>query len=163
MSELVIMCVEDESEVREVLVRDIAPFANTFRIEEAESVDEAREVVQDCLRQNCMIALVLCDHLLPGTLGVDFLIELNADERTRTARKVLVTGQAGHDDTIEAVNKADLHYYIAKPWHAAELVEVTRRLLTDYVIKQMEDLLPYMNVLDAPRLLEALRTRRILD
>ncbi len=47
---------------------------------------------------------------------MDFLVELNGDPATRPIRKVLITGQAGLEDTIRAVNEADLDHYIAKPW-----------------------------------------------
>ncbi len=163
MTNLVILCVEDEPEVRDALVRDIQAFASTFRIEEAEDVEDARSVVADCLSEDDELALVLCDHLLPGTSGVEFLVELNKAPQTQLARKVLVTGQAGLDDTIQAVNKADLHAYIAKPWSRIELEEVVRRLLTDYVIDEADDLLPFVNVLDAPLILEALKQREVRE
>ena len=97
-------------------MRDIAPFAGICRIEEAEDAADARAAVAQCLSAGEQLALVLCDHMLPGESGVDFLVALDAEERTRPARKVLVTGQAGLDDTVKAVNQADLDYYIAKPW-----------------------------------------------
>jgi len=163
MTNFMILCVEDESEVRDALVRDIQTFASTFRIEAAEDVEDARSVVEECLGEDNELALVLCDHMLPGTSGVEFLVELNQSPHTRLARKVLVTGQAGLDDTIQAVNKADLHAYIAKPWSRVELEEVVRKLLTDYVVDEADDLLPFVNVLDAPRLLEALKQREVRE
>jgi len=91
---------------------------------------------------------------------VELLIEMQKDEKTKSTRKVLITGQAGLDETVKAVNKADLKHYIAKPWQKEELVEITRNLLTDYVIEHVKDPLPYMKVLDSERLAESLRTGR---
>ncbi len=155
MNELVILCVEDEPTVRSVLVRDASAFSPPFCIEEVEDAAEAREVVAQCSRAGDRIALVLCDHLLPGESGVDFLVALNADPGTRAARKVLVTGQAGHADTIKAVNDAGLDYYIAKPWTRDELQRVVRDQLTDYVIQHADNLLPYVATLDGARLMRA--------
>ncbi len=160
MSKLVILCVEDEVEVRNALVRDAGVFAQAFRIEEAEDAADARDVVAECVKAGEKVALVLCDHLLPGETGVSFLVALNEDERTRPARKVLVTGQAGLEDTIKAVNEAGLDHYIAKPWTKEGLHEVATKQLTDYVIEQEIDLLPYVSTLDGARLLGAIKQQR---
>lgn len=159
MTDLVILCVEDEAEVRDALVRDIQPFTQIFRIEEAENAADAREAVSQSLDAGRQLALVLCDHMLPGESGVDFMVALNADTRTNPARKVLVTGQAGLADTIKAVNEAGLDYYIAKPWSRENLQGIVREQLTEYVIEHVEDLLPFVSILDGPRLLEAMKDR----
>jgi response regulator RpfG family c-di-GMP phosphodiesterase len=158
MSQIIILCIEDEREVLDALVRDLQPFTGAFRIEAAETVEEARPLVRQWIDRGDSVGLVLADHLLPGTNGVEFLIELNHDPATQPTRKVLVTAQAALEDTIKAVNDADLDHYIAKPWSAAELHEVVRRLLTDYVLENVENVLPYMKILDAPRLMEKIRT-----
>lgn len=155
MSGLVILCVEDEAEVRNVLVRDIELFAGICRIDEAEDAQDAREAVAQSLDAGEQLALVLCDHLLPGESGVDFLVALNADPRTRPCRKVLVTGQAGLGDTIKAVNQAGLDHYVAKPWSGDELHRVVREQLTRFVIENVDDVLPFVSLLDGPRLLQA--------
>ncbi len=159
MNSLVILCVEDEVEVRDALVRDIEPFAQICRVEEAEDAADAREAVSQCLANSEQLALVLCDHLLPGESGISFLVALNADAKTRATRKVLVTGQAGLQDTIKAVNEAGLDRYIAKPWSKEDLHAVVREQLTHYVIEHVEDLLPFVSTLDGPRLLEAMKHR----
>ena len=41
MDKVVILCVEDESEVKDAVVRDLEVFASVFRIEAAEDVAEA--------------------------------------------------------------------------------------------------------------------------
>ena len=44
---LAIVVVEDEPEVRDAVLGDLAPFADTVRIEPAEDVDDALEVVDE--------------------------------------------------------------------------------------------------------------------
>ncbi len=160
MNKITILCVEDEPEVRDAIVRDLAPFADHFQIESAEDVDDARQVIAECEEAGDRVGLILCDHLLPGTRGVDFLIALSAERPNDAVRKVLLTGQAGHDDTIRAVNQAHLHYYIAKPWTPEDLHQVVRDQLTHYVLATPGDLMPYLAVLDAPRLLDAIGRRQ---
>jgi two-component system chemotaxis response regulator CheY len=159
MNDLAILIVEDEPEVRDALIRDVAPFEGLFRIEAAEDVDDAHAALHALQAAGQDVALVLCDHLLPGVHGVDFLIELNEDPRMRAARKVLVTGQAGLEDTIRAVNDADLDHYIAKPWDDEALQAIVREQLTEYVSRWVDDLLPYVPVLDGSRLMAVVAAR----
>ncbi len=159
MRRLGVLVVEDEAEVRDALVRDLAPFAAITRIEAAQSADDAREAIAYLDAAGCPLALVLADHRMPGQSGVAFLVDLHADPVTRAARKVLVTGQAGLADTVRAVNEAGLDHYIAKPWTPEELTAVVRAQLTEFVLAEVDDVLPYVAVLDGPRLLEAARDR----
>ena len=69
MMKPVILCIEDEPEVREAVLRDLAEFEEVFQIEEAEDVPEAREIVEDSLKAGIPVALVFCDHVLPGENG----------------------------------------------------------------------------------------------
>ncbi|UCE58455.1 MAG: response regulator [Phycisphaerales bacterium] len=159
MNRYVILCVEDEPEVRSALVRDIELFAQICLIEEAEDAADARDLVSHCLDAGDELALVLCDHLLPGESGVDFLVALNGDETTRPTRKVLVTGQAGLQDTVKAVNQAGLDHYVSEPWAKEDLQGVVRTQLTNFVVEHVDDLLPFVSVLDGVRLMEAMKER----
>ena len=155
MSELVILVVEDEAEVRAEIVRDLEPLAVQVRVDEADDVDDALAALAECTDAGDHVGLILADHRLPGRSGVDLLVSLHGDPPTRPIRKVLITGQAGHGDTIRAINEAGLSHYIAKPWDPDELVAVSRDQLTSYVIDAGLDPLAYLQALDAPRLLDA--------
>lgn len=160
---LTLLCIDDEREVLDALLRDLRPLAAAFRLEGADSADDARPMVQDILAEGGQIALVFADHLMPGTTGVEFLIELHHQPATAATRKVLVTAQAGHQDTIQAINEAELDHYISKPWKPEELLAVARRQLVDYLLANVEDLLPYLKVLPSPRLLDAVRRRGLRE
>jgi two-component system chemotaxis response regulator CheY len=159
MNRIAILVIEDEPEVREAIARDLDDFADHFPVELAEDVKDARAVMDELRTGGDRVGLALCDHLLPGERGVDFLVELNESPDTRPVRKVLITGQAGLEDTIRAVNEADLDHYIAKPWTVDDLHTVVRDQLTDYVIESEDDLLPFVSILDGPRLMEAIADR----
>ena len=162
-SDIYILCIEDEQEVLDAVVRDLEKLEEQFPVETATSAEEAREVIHKLLDEGKKIGLILCDHILPGDNGVELLIELHKDERTHDSRKVLLTGQAGLDDTVRALNEARLHHYIPKPWTREELLEVAVKLLTDFVIDQEENILPYMSTLDAGKLSESIRSRRSIS
>lgn len=159
MSKIVILCVEDEPEVRDALVRDLEEFKPICKIEATEEAQEANEVIAECVTTGMPIALALVDHLLPGVHGVEFLVSMKRDPETEGTKKVLVTGQAGLEDTVKAINDADLDHYIAKPWAKEDLVAVVRKQLTDWVIENEDDLLPYVQLLDGTRLMAAMSGR----
>jgi CheY-like chemotaxis protein len=159
MSNIFIICVEDEHQVLDVLLKDLEEFEDVFPIEIASSADEARELIEEVKELGGKIGLILCDHIMPGDNGVDLLIEMKANEFTKDTRKVLITGQAGLEDTVKAVNRAGLNHYIAKPWDKNELAEVVKKELTNFVVNNEENLLPFMTLLDGEKLQEEIRTR----
>jgi CheY-like chemotaxis protein len=159
MNNIFIICVEDEHQVLDVLVKDLEEFEELFPIEIASSADEARDLIEEIENLGGKIGLVLCDHIMPGDNGVDLLIEMKANEFTKNTRKVLITGQAGLEDTVKAVNRAGLNHYIAKPWEKRELLEVVKKELTQFVIESEESLLPFMTILDGEKLQEEIRAR----
>ncbi|EPN5407023.1 response regulator, partial [Vibrio cholerae] len=93
--------------------------------------------------------------------GIQFLIELNQEADTTKTRKMLLTGQAGLEDTVQAVNHASLHFYIAKPWHGEQLRQAVKEQLTHYVIENEEDLMPWIQILDAEKILNAIAAKRM--
>lgn len=159
MSKPLIVCVEDEREVLDALVRDLRPFTEAFQVEAAQTSDEAIRIIDRAEAAGDPVALVLADHIMPGMSGVDLLVQLTHRPGTISTRKVLVTAQAGQQDTIRAVNEAHLDYYIAKPWTKEQLQSVVRAQLTDFVIARADNLLPFIKTLNSPRLLEAIRAR----
>lgn len=162
MNKIYILCIEDEPEVLEAVIRDLAPFEDKFPIEPVSSAAEGRRVVDEVILKHGKLGLAVCDHILPGEDGVSFLVGLQQDERTASSRKVLLTAQAGLQDTIEAVNKANLNHYISKPWKAEELRAIAKRELTEFVLAEETDLYPYMTILDADRLADKIREQPIM-
>jgi CheY-like chemotaxis protein len=156
VDELLILVVEDEPEVRAEVVRDLESFAGTIRVEQADAVADARDAIDELERAGDHVGLIVADHRLPGgESGVDLLVSLKENPATRAIRTILLTGQAGHEDTIRAINDADLDYYFSKPWDPNELAAVAVRLLTDFVIDVGMDPLRYVRELDGPRLMAA--------
>lgn len=152
-----IMVVEDEPEVLDAIVRDISEFEHFFPVEMADTAEEAREIIRGILDNENEIGLILCDHVLPGDNGVELLVELQNQEKTKETRKVLITGQAGLQETVRAVNEANLKHYIAKPWDKRELESIVKNLLTDYVIDHAENPIGYMAILDGERIADHVR------
>ena len=152
MNQICIVCVDDEPEVLEAVERDLREFDDQFPVESAGSAKEARQLFDEIHRNGDQVGLVLCDHLMPEETGVELLISLAKSPAAYNARRVLLTGQASHADTIDALNQGGLDYYITKPWDGQALKDVVRDQLTSYVIEHTPSPAVYMNVLDGVKI-----------
>jgi len=161
MSKYLILCVDDEREVLDSVIQDLDCFEEHFLLEAAESVDEAKQIIEDAEREDVKLALILCDHIMPDQTGISFLIELNQQAATQVTRKVLLTGQAGLEDTVEAINHSSLHFYIAKPWRGDELRDIITQQLTQYMIENEPQLMPWATILDPERIFAAIAKNRL--
>ncbi len=159
MHSIHILCVEDEPEVLDAVIKDLSSLEHLFPVQAARSVAEAREVIMEIEEKKDKLGLAICDHIMPGENGVEFLIELYRNHRTATARKVLLTGQAGLEATVKAVNDARLDHYIAKPWTKQELLGTARALLTEFVMAEETEVNRFADLLGEDRLARAMMNR----
>jgi two-component system chemotaxis response regulator CheY len=159
MNNIYIICIEDQREVLNAIVEDLSEFEEAFIVEECESADEAEELLDDIEAEGDYLGLVVSDHVMPGKSGVEFLTELHGDERFEQTKKILLTGLATHQDTIQAINQAAIDRYIEKPWQSEKLVQYAKELLTQFIIQKGIDYQSYIEYLDKPTLFELLRVR----
>lgn len=74
---------------------------------------------EDALRHLGRVDLVVADHRMPGMTGVELLTRVR-EEHPEVVR-VLVTAYADLDVAIAALERAEVHYYLRKPWDASEI------------------------------------------
>ena len=157
METINIICVDDQQEVLDSVMRDLRPLASHVRLEEASSVADCMQLLEQIDDDGDHVALVISDQVMPGETGTELLGKIAADRRFAKTRKVLLTGQATHADTINAVNDGHIDNYIEKPWQPEKLLSVVKRLLTLYVLDAGLDHKDYMPVLDTTTLFSKLR------
>ncbi|WP_315918009.1 response regulator [Vibrio fluvialis] len=157
MEKLNIICVDDQREVLSAVLQDLEPLATWLNIEDCESAYEVLDLMDDLDAQGEHIALIISDHVMPGKTGVDLLTEVAEDSRFKGTKKVLLTGQATHTDTINAINAAGIDRYFEKPWNAKALVECVRSLVTEYVFERGMDYTEWHDHLDQKIFLARLR------
>lgn len=157
MENIIILCVDDQPEVLDAVVRDLRPLQKFFRIEEAGSADEAKKIADETARAGDCVGLVISDCVMPGESGVELLGAIFRDDRFAGTKKILLTGQATHADTIRAINEARIDNYFEKPWKPEELVASARKLLTQFILKKGIDYKDFLPALDQATLLENLR------
>lgn len=161
MKKYLILCVDDEREVLDSVLSDLSRLEELFNIDGAQSADEAKQVIEEYRQEGGELALILADHIMPGELGIDFLIELNQNPETEPCKKILLTGQAGLDDTIAAINRGGLNFYLAKPWSQEELYQTVVEKLTDFILAHTDNPMPYAKLLDAPRIFAYAQQHRL--
>lgn len=152
-----IICVDDQREVLSALRGDLSSLP--FALETCESAAEAQEILDEIDARGGHAAVVVCDHVMPEKSGVDWLAEVNADERFAHTRKILLTGLATHRDTIHAINEADIDLYLEKPWDADMLRAAVRRMATEYVMASGVDYSQMIGDLDQEVLYRELKGR----
>ncbi|MEQ8338399.1 MAG: response regulator [Cyclobacteriaceae bacterium] len=157
MDNLYIVCVDDQRDVLSSLSGDLSPFEDLLMIEECESAREAWDVIESIDRSGDHLAIIITDQVMPEQSGVELLKQLIEDGRFLFTKKILLTGLATHQDTIEAINKTSLDRYIEKPWSSEELHTAIKSLLTGYLLDKGLDYEPYTKILDQQLLLNYLR------
>ena len=138
-------------------MRDLRPLTSHVRLEEASSVADCMQLIDQIDDDGDHVAIVISDQVMPGETGTELLGKVASDRRFTKTRKVLLTGQATHADTINAINDGHIDNYIEKPWQPEKLLAVVKRLLTLYVIDAGIDHTEYMPVLDSTTLFSKLR------
>ncbi|MGB7709241.1 MAG: ATP-binding protein [Microcoleus sp.] len=116
----VIICIDDDQTVLDSLMRELSVnFGDRFEIETAMGGLEALELVEDLLVDECEIAVVIADYIMPDMKGDEVLKSIH--ERSPNTLKIMLTGQATIEGVSNAVNSAQLYRYIAKPWESTQL------------------------------------------
>ncbi len=132
--EYTVVCVDDDREFLASLGWLLAP--GTGKVSGLFAVDfefftdpaEALDGVQSLDRP---LAVAICDQVMPGMQGMDLLSEIK--QVSPSTRRVLLTGYAGLDLAVRAVNERLLDKYLTKPVERPEdFVAVVRGLVNEY-------------------------------
>jgi DNA-binding NtrC family response regulator len=113
--------VDDEETIHRALHRTLRrgpyEFLDAYDAAEANALLEAHPEV----------AVVICDHFMPGMLGLDVLGEIR--RRRPEVCTILLTAQADLTLAITALNQRHVHRLFTKPWNAEELRASLHELL----------------------------------
>lgn len=130
----VIICIDDDQTVLDSLMRELSVnLGDRFEIETAMGGIEALELVDDLLADECEIAVVIADYIMPDMKGDEVLKHIH--ERSPNTLKIMLTGQATIEGVSNAVNSAQLYRYIAKPWVSAQLNLTLQEALKIYLLE----------------------------
>ena len=126
-----ILCVDDEEGILTALRQQLgARFGHECEIEVAQSGGDALELIDELEKDGEPLAVIIADQIMPGMKGVELLEEVH--RRSPGTTKILLTGQAGLDAVVSAINRAGLNRYISKPWDEPDLRLAVENLLRQY-------------------------------
>ena len=117
-----ILYVDDEVENLNVFK---STFRSEYKIYVASSVEEGIEVLK-----NNSIKLVITDHRISQTTGIDFLIHVGSIAPDVVS--VVLTGYSDAHDIIMTINKVNIHKYLTKPWVKKDVQEAIEESLQVY-------------------------------
>src|ERR1700716_3349582 len=129
----ILLTVDDAPDVSRSLARDLRQqYGEDYRIRRAEPGPEPLAALKELKLRDEQVGLLLADHRMPEMTGVEFLAQ--APQFYPKARRVLLTAYADTDAAIAAINRADVHYYLLKPWDPPQekLFPVLDDLLDDW-------------------------------
>lgn len=127
-----ILIIDDEQEVLSALKRLLK--AGQYNVETTTSPNEALEKIK--IKD---YSLIISDYRMPGMNGID-LLEKMRDERPDTFR-ILLTGYADLEASLQAINKGGVYRFITKPWNEHDLMEAVQATLQHHLlIKENERL-----------------------
>src|SRR6516225_8820989 len=129
----ILLTVDDDPEVSRSLARDLRQqYGEDYRIRRVESASAALDALKQLKLRDENVGLLLADHRMPDMTGVEFLEK--SREFYPKARRVLLTAYADTDAAIGAINRADVDYYLLKPWDPPQekLYPVLDDLLEDW-------------------------------
>jgi FixJ family two-component response regulator len=113
-----ILVVDDEEAILETMT---FTFMDVYEV--LTSTDARRAL--ELLDQNAPVAVVLTDQRMPNMTGVEFLSRV-VEQHPETVR-ILLTGFADVEATVQAINDGKIYAYVNKPWEPDQLKQVVKR------------------------------------
>lgn len=127
----IILCVDDEPGVLSTLKEQLlADFIATHDVVTATSGEEALAFVEAARSEHEIIELIITDQMMPNMKGDEFLKHVHTV--LPDTMKILLTGHAGLDSAIKAINEGGLNRYIEKPWNAEAMRDDIKGLIAKF-------------------------------
>lgn len=134
-----ILCVDDETSVLEALKRLLR---NDFEVITATCGEDGLKLLEN--HQD--VAIVLSDFRMEGMSGAQFLHRCR--EMVPNAIRAILSGQIDLKQISEAINRAEIHRLILKPWDNDYLVIQMKEALLSHGVRLEKDRLLQLAITD---------------
>jgi DNA-binding NtrC family response regulator len=115
-----ILCVDDEALMLMALTRELRRrFKDRFLYEQATSAEAGLKAIDELLREDIQVIIIISDWLMPGMKGDEFLEEVNV--RHPGIKEIMITGQADAEALERLKKNPALIAVFPKPWSSEEL------------------------------------------
>ena len=123
-----VLCVDDEAILTLALTRSLkSAFGASVHVDAASSAEEAFEAIAELEGVEVAIKVVICDLLMPGTRGDEFIAQLKG--RYPGIKAILLSGLPDDAGTAKLYASLDLFASLSKPVKTSELVEIVGKAL----------------------------------
>lgn len=123
-----LLCVDDEPFIVQALDR---LFKDHFEVLTATSAEEGLKLIRE--HRDC--AVVISDFRMPEMNGVDFLKQVRAI--APLSSRAILSGQIDLQQISHAINHADIHKFIMKPWENEYLtVQILETIQMHHMIRE---------------------------
>ena len=123
-----VLIVDDDAFMLKVLHRVLQ---KEYTLYQAESSEEAVEVLR-----GRHVKAILCDHILPGQSGLDFLTALK--QRNPQIKSVLFSAALETNLFIKAINEGQIFRFVKKPASPADIQQAVREAVRQYDIETLQ-------------------------
>ena len=113
-----ILIVDDEEAILETMS---FTFMDVYEVFTSTDAREGLKILED----KAPIACVITDQRMPGMTGVEFLAE--ASKQHPETVRIMLTGFADAEATIQAINDGHVYAYVNKPWEPDDLKQTVKR------------------------------------
>lgn len=121
-----VLLVDDEENILRSLKRLLMD--EEFELHTATSGEQGLETLKGLVN----VGLIMSDQRMPGMSGAEFLRECRV--AAPDALRILLTGYADINATIDAINKGGACRYISKPWNDEELIQTIHDAIRQYTL-----------------------------
>ena len=146
-----ILVVDDEENILHALSQ-VLKYAEDFNCD-ISIAPNGQEALNEFSTQK--FDLVLADYKMPGMTGVDLLSEVR--KKYPNTVRMLITGFSDIEIAKDAINKAQVHNYIGKPWDNEELILTVSEALKRKSERDSENINIVDKVKDALKVVNDLR------
>jgi len=137
MGKKVVLCIDDEEIILEALENELSGHLDNCIIECALGGQEALCLIDELTAEKAEIAVAICDFIMPGMNGDEFLIALH--QKLPSTQTIMLTGQSQVDGVTKAINQANLFRFVAKPWDKQDLQLTLKTAIGKYELdRQLE-------------------------
>jgi DNA-binding NtrC family response regulator len=123
-----VLIVDDDAFMLKVLYRVLQ---KEYTLYQAGSAEEAVEVLR-----GRHVKAILCDHILPGQSGLDFLITLK--QRNTQIKSVLFSAALETEQFIKAINEGQVFRFVKKPASPADILRAVHEAVRQYDIEMLQ-------------------------
>lgn len=152
-----ILIVDDEENILHALSQALK-YSREFECD-IFTAPNGQEALNELLEQQ--FDLVLADYKMPVLNGVDLLAQIR--EKYPNTIRMLVTGYSDIEIAKDAINKAQVHNYIGKPWDNDELILTVSEALKRKSERDSENIKVIDKVGDALKVVGDLREKVLTE